>query len=556
MSDDADDIELRILDACNKAASQKKPNIAALAREFAVPVGRLRRRYQGRPSNLDKTPVNKMLDDAQEGAIIRWIRQLDSLYSPPTPKMIEDCANQILQRNVGSDELPRQVSKSWVYRFIDRLPADLNLTKQRPIDKKRLEAEDIGLLQHWFDSLEPIIAKISPKNIYNFDETGFQLGQGKSQKVVTANPIQASRGIGSGEINESLTAIECISADGAVIPPYIIFKGKYHLERWYQSPNLPDDYRVATTPKGYITDEIAFDWLHHFDKYTTPRLSSGQSRLLFMDGHGSHLTYEFIQYCEDQKIILYCFLPHTTHLVQPLDGQPFQVYKHYFRKKNNENAQWGVPATDKADFLRDLPEIRLQTFKQRTIRSAFADRGIYPLNSAKIIDPLVKARSPTPTLKGWEQDTPPPGSSSTNSPPGTIRTLRRSIKKAEVFLDNQPGLDESFTRWLGRLFQSSLETAELASQLQVDLRQRLRDKKPPKTRRSRRQITDFGPLTIKDANRAIKRRADEELDQLIKRGRKAQGLPTNTTTPAKTMNNPAIQGSGGWYFDSNGYFNS
>jgi len=194
--------------------------------------------------------------------------------------------------------------------------------------------------------LEPYIAQIPPKNIYNFDETGFQLGQGKSQKVVTSNSIQASQGIAISETNKSLTAIKYIAANGTVLPPYFIFKGEYQLECWYQQ--IPDSvdtdkYRIATASKGYITDEIAMNWIRHFHQHTEKWVSKTDARLLLMDSHRSHLTYNFLNYCEKYNIILFCFVPHTTHLVQPLDGQPFQAYKHYFRKKNNENISGGYP---------------------------------------------------------------------------------------------------------------------------------------------------------------------------------------------------------------------
>lgn len=90
---------------------------------------------------------------------------------------------------------------------------------------------DIEELRDWFDELKEVMAGIPPKNIYNFDETGFQLGEGKAQLVVTANPGRARQGVAVDGTNESLTSIECVSADGTVIPPYlssrvnIIWKG-------------------------------------------------------------------------------------------------------------------------------------------------------------------------------------------------------------------------------------------------------------------------------------------------------------------------------------------
>ncbi|KKA21657.1 hypothetical protein T310_4314 [Rasamsonia emersonii CBS 393.64] len=437
-----DKIESRIQEALKKASCQKKPNISALAREFDVPRKRLHERFKGRPPRTAKIPRNKVLDDQQEKAIIRWIRQLDSLHSPPTPKMIECCANQILQRNVLSVSKPApRVGETWVYRFIQRLPDDLHLIKQKPIEKDRLGAEDIGILTHWFDLLEPYIARIPPKNIYNFDETGFQLGQGKSQKVVTSNPIRASRGIATSETNESLTAIECIAADGTVLPPYFIFKGEYQLERWYQQ--IPDSadtdkYRIATASKGYTTDEIAMDWIRHFHQHTEKRVSKTDARLLLMDGHGSHLTYNFLNY-----------------------------------------------------------------------------------SNARSPSPVLNIRDKTPSIQ----------SISTNSPPQTVRTLRRSIQKLDKFVNENPSLDQSFTRRLDRVFQSAIQTAELTAQLQSDISQHLERARAPSSQRSRRRIPTIGPLTVKDANRQVAERAEAERKKIISRVRKRQpSKPIPTTT--------------------------
>jgi hypothetical protein len=533
--------EDRILEACEAAKRVKKPNISALAREFDVSYYQLRNRIHGRIARNSRTPTHKTLDNSQEKAVIRWIRLLDNLHAPPTIRMIEQCANQILRRNwdENAGDAPR-VSHNWAYRFTQRLPSEFQLIKQRPIDKKRLQSEDISLLTAWFERLEPYVARILPKNIYNFDESGFQLGQGKPQNVVTTHPERAARGNSTSEISESLTVIECITADGFVIPPYFVFKGEYHLERWYQSADLPDDYRIATSPKGFTSDQLAFDWIQHFHTHTKDRVKKGEQRLLLMDGHGSHLTYDFIQFCEQLSIVPFCFIPHTTHITQPLDGQPFQVYKHYFRSQNNQTLQWGGSVTDKADFLRDIPQIRMQTFKQRTIRSAFADRGIYPYNPQKVIQPLLDQKSPTPELQIWDGNTPPPASSSTNSPPHTIRTLRRSINKAQNVLQASSELNQSLIRRLDRIFQSSIENAELAAQTQADIAQHIQPKLPRNAHKSRRRIPAIGPLSVKDANRRIADRTERERQQAIRRAKKLPVPQLNQATPERLGEGSAI----------------
>lgn len=95
----------------------------------------------------------------------------------------------MLKHNTGSSESSSDSGKAllgntWVYRFIQRLPREWKLVQQKRVDTQHIQAEEIGCLQQWYDIFEGIVAQISPSNIYNFDETGFALGQGKSQKLL------------------------------------------------------------------------------------------------------------------------------------------------------------------------------------------------------------------------------------------------------------------------------------------------------------------------------------------------------------------------------------
>jgi hypothetical protein len=69
--------------------------------------------------------------------------------------------------------------------------------------------------------------------MYNFDETGFIVGRGKDEAVVTAH-IKMLKRIASNSSQESITVIECINAKGTVIPPLLVPKGEKHMEEWYR----------------------------------------------------------------------------------------------------------------------------------------------------------------------------------------------------------------------------------------------------------------------------------------------------------------------------------
>ncbi|KAG2000777.1 hypothetical protein GB937_010842 [Aspergillus fischeri] len=58
------------------------------------------------------------------------------------------------------------------------------------------------------------------------------------------------------------------------LPPYIIFKGKVHIEGWYQDFKLPRDSRIEVSPNGWTTDEIGLCWLKNlFIPATTSPIS-------------------------------------------------------------------------------------------------------------------------------------------------------------------------------------------------------------------------------------------------------------------------------------------
>lgn len=125
------------------------------------------------------------------------------------------------------------------------------------------------------------------------------------------------------------------------------------------------------------------------------------------------------------------FPPHTTHLVQPLDGSPFRALKDKFREKNSMMAQWRGNAEDKSFFFREITRVRQEPMKSRTIRKASADRGIYPCNPTPVLEAIKTARSPTPELHWPTGRTPPPPQSSSlpSSPLMSTTEARRMQSK-------------------------------------------------------------------------------------------------------------------------------
>jgi hypothetical protein len=155
------------------------------------------------------------------------------------------------------------------------------------------------LSQYGYD--KALLNFILLRDTYNYDETGIRLGIGKKEKVI----VEATRGrieSGTTTTRESCTLGECISADGDVALPLLVLKGKTHQMRWYTQSLIPDDYLVEVNELAYMNDQLAFEWVKHFDAWSSKR-QKGLRRLLILDGHTTHGTREIIEYCDDRKIL-------------------------------------------------------------------------------------------------------------------------------------------------------------------------------------------------------------------------------------------------------------
>ena len=141
-----------------------------------------------------------------------------------------------------------------------------------------------------------------------------------------------------------------LSGDGTALPPMIIIPGVIHQEAWYTTTSIPDNYLVATSETGYSNYELTIKWLAYFNGFSAER-QSGIYRLLLLDGFGSDCTKQFIEYRDNNKIVLFCLPPHASHLLQRLDVVIFQPYKHYHAEAVEAATRMGGRELDKAEFL-------------------------------------------------------------------------------------------------------------------------------------------------------------------------------------------------------------
>ena len=85
-------------------------------------------------------------------------------------------------------------------------------------------------IQGWFRFIQNTVAKygILQEDIYNFDETGFQIGVISTSKVVTRSQRKGRAKTKQPGNRKWVTVVNTISACGWVVPAFIIFEAKLH----------------------------------------------------------------------------------------------------------------------------------------------------------------------------------------------------------------------------------------------------------------------------------------------------------------------------------------
>ena len=251
------------------------------------------------------------------------------------------------------------------------------------------------------------------------------------------------------------------------------------------------------------------------------------------------MKYDFINYCQQNRILLQCFPSKLTHRLQPLDSKPFQAYKHYYRRENNRTKRWGRSVTDKRDFIRQIHQVRMQTFIASTVRHSFKHYGIWPFDPEVVCKELRLDEGPDLVVYdrgkeyelpeqdfnysrlveegGVERDleTPPTASSSTiNSPPTTVAKLQKNITKArESFPDNDSPEINKLKRRVEWIWEGSLLQAQLAAKVSADLIRYQENQEQANTRKSKRQSSKGGALRVRDSNTLIRNRDIAEAEK-------------------------------------------
>lgn len=145
------------------------------------------------------------------------------------------------------------------------------------------------------------------------------------------------------------------------------------------------NFDITTTDSGYQTQQS-------FEAYTkgslTTQLDENEIQrdkdhpiFWFLDGHKSHYSFMFLEWCRANFIHVILFFPNATRILQMCDVVMFSPGKQVFA---SEVQRWRIqnPAKvfDEVPFISVLQKTNERFIKAESIRKGFEVTGIFPLN--------------------------------------------------------------------------------------------------------------------------------------------------------------------------------
>jgi DDE superfamily endonuclease len=456
----ASEKEQNVQKALNELLEKKYRSIQQAALANGVASSTLAHRVRGRRSIHNVERKSQRFTNEEEKLLGQWIRDLQRQRISPNYRKMRIIMQNLL-RNKGD---LRPLGKHFVTRFVRR-HAELKSGFSRALDIKRASALDVDIVKSFFAEFRELKTKynVEIEDIYNMDETGFQMSQTNSEYVVynsTEGPSQFT----SSENTNWVSIIKCISTRTA-IKPYLIFKGNNPETNWFPVKSKLPDFIYGFSNKGWSDDELGIDWLRRI--FLSETLNGQKHRILILDNHFSHSTGEFQYLCYQNNVHL-LFLPaHSSHKLQSLDMGPFSPLAKRYSEAIHEYTPTGTTTLNRRIFIEIYAQIRPLTLSDRVIRAGWTRTGLQPENEQRILD-LSEVKNFGHTTPEYQSPAIP------ESPNGLLSTPKRFKEFQTIISEITAKSTPTTRRRVEKLSHAVIQEHTAAVLLQNELKQ-LRD---------------------------------------------------------------------------------
>jgi hypothetical protein len=226
------------------------------ARQTRAAYHRLTRRLNGIPRSSSRGGHNKKLNEPEDRALRDYLLMCHSMGRGASIENTVAAANSIL-RHQNSDAT---ASRRWAKDWLTRNHQWVKTLRSKPLETKRRAShikEDIEghfkeyerCKKHW---------NILDEDTYNFDETGCMIGITAGSFVIVPADCETVY-VDDPANRELVTITACISGGGHHVPDMVIFRGAYHLRKYFDN-NMDGNTLWARSKSGFTNDKLTIKW--------------------------------------------------------------------------------------------------------------------------------------------------------------------------------------------------------------------------------------------------------------------------------------------------------
>ena len=354
-------------------------SIRRAAAEYGVPTSTLCDRVTGKVSFGSISGPQKYLTDNEEKELVTFIMNAAAVGYGYSRKQVIELVQDVVEQK-GNHDI--KVTHGWWDSFRRRHP-EITLHRSEPLSYIRATASHPDVLEKYFEELECTLSANEildkPSLIFNMDESGFPLDP-KNPFIVCRRGERHPSFITSGS-KVQITVLACCNAAGYAIPPLVIFDRKI-LKPELTFGEVPGTM-YGLSSSGWIDSEIFDGWFqNHFLAYAP----GSRPILLLLDGHSSHFNPVTIRRAAEEKVIIFCLPPHTTHKTQLLDKGCFSPLKSYWKDEcNNYLRRNPGKVITRFQFSEIFAKAWYRGMTITNVVNGFKTTGIFPFNPRQLI---------------------------------------------------------------------------------------------------------------------------------------------------------------------------
>ena len=370
---------------------------ANCARFYKVNRNTFSKRLYEKSSRFARIAFNKRCTDTEKHSLMTYIQYYDEKNLLITPKLLAEAANFLIHTR---DFSAKSVGDHWFKRFLKR-HLEVKKRRTRSILAEHKDVYEFKKLKIYFKQLNETLNEheVIVSNTWNMNEIDFRVNYGRSRIVLILNTRKSSKTVNPNN-REYLTFLKVINDEEDSISLIFIAKNVDSILQWMTVGNdLHKNIILTINEAAYINNDLVLNWLRHFTK-NVQRKRVDQWILLLINNLDFYKTYPFWKLAQDNYVVLFMLSSHFMHILQSLNTNVFQAYKHHHELVISKVIRQRNVRFDRYNFLTAFDKFRQATFKSIIIKHVWKRCDIILMNSSIVLK-FLKKKHVVEVISNW-----------------------------------------------------------------------------------------------------------------------------------------------------------